>query len=72
MTRPPLCRIPLAAAQVLAGRVGVELIVALRPGEWTPVHGAAYDAGSIRIELDRRERPIAAYRRDGAGQAVAS
>jgi hypothetical protein len=59
MKRPALVRIPLEAA--LPPRPGT-LTVTMSPGQWDGLLAATYETGGTLLELDRQERPIAAYR----------
>jgi hypothetical protein len=62
LTRPTLRQVPLAAA--LPIRPGA-LVVTMARGQWDALLLAAYQSGALLLELDRDERPVAAYQRPG-------
>ncbi len=62
MTRPSdLNVVPLA--EVLPPRPGV-LVVTMGAGQWDALLAAAYAEGDVLVEVDERERPVRAYRRE--------
>lgn len=70
MRRPQLRSIPLADVLPLGSRPGI--IATMSRGQWDAFLAGAYEDGFVLLELDKRERPIAAYQRAGAAEAVAS
>ncbi len=70
MTRPKLHRIPLAEVLPIGSRPG--LILTMSRGQWDALLAASYEAGDILLELDPRERPIAAYQKPGVQEGRAS
>ena len=40
------------------------LVVTMSVGQWDPLLQAAYDGGSILLELDDDEQPLRAFRRE--------
>ena len=71
MRRPQLNRIPLEAALgILCNAVKGQCIITMSAGQWDMLLEAAYQQGWTLLELDRKERPIAAYKRQ-SGQGVA-
>lgn len=70
MKRPALRSIPLADVLPLGSRPVVVMTMSI--GQWDVVLSESYELGYVLLELDSRERPIAAYLKAGSGQAVAS
>lgn len=64
MTRPALRSIPLADVLPLGSRPCV--VMTMSRGQWDAILAGAYADGYVLLELDRRERPVAAYQRAGA------
>jgi hypothetical protein len=43
-----------------------QCIITMSTGQWDGTLSAAYDAGWILLELDKKERPVRAYQREDA------
>jgi hypothetical protein len=67
--RPPLKRPPLrqiALEAVIPYRPGLTYVT-MSPRQWDDLLQSAYDAGFVLLEVDRDEKPLAAYRRLESG-----
>ena len=62
--RPALRRVPLADVLPLGSRPVA--VVTMSIGQWDALLQTSYDGGFLLLELDDRERPVAAYQKDGA------
>jgi hypothetical protein len=60
--RPPLESVPLET--VLPFRAGL-VYIRMSVGHWDALLQAAYDTGSVLLELDDAERLVGAYRQRG-------
>ena len=71
MRRPELNKVPLASALAFLHKPGAgRCFITMSVGQWDKLLQGAYERGWTLLELDRKERPIAAYkRRDGHGVA---
>ena len=64
MQRPPLNEIPLfEAIAPIAGAATATISITMSAGQWDNLLQAAYDTGWTLVEVDREEKPVAAYRR---------
>jgi len=69
-SRPPLRAVPLADVLPLGSRPAV--VMTMSRGQWDSTLAASYEGGFVLLELDDRERPVAAYQKAGEGEAVSS
>ena len=64
MQRPPLNEIPLfEAIAPIVGAATATINITMSTGQWDRLLQAAYDTGWTLVEVDREEKPVAAYRR---------
>lgn len=71
MRRPQLNRLPLETALGFLRKPGAgQCVITMSVGQWDAMLQAAYQQGWTLLELDRKERPIAAYKRQ-SGQGFA-
>ena len=72
MRRPELNKVPLASALAFLHKPGVgHCFITISVGQWDRLLQEAYERGWTLLELDRKERPIAAYKRqDRNGHGV--
>jgi hypothetical protein len=73
MRRPELNRLPLDRALEFLHKPGAgQCMITMSVGQWDMLLQEAYERGWTLLELDRKERPVAAYRRQvGNGHGVA-
>ena len=73
MRRPELNKLPLETALGnLCNAVGGQCAITMSVGQWDMLLQEAYEQGWTLLELDRMERPVAAYKRqDRNGHGVA-
>lgn len=62
MTRRDLHPIPLD--EVLPLSLKPERIITMSEGQWDGLLSAAYEQGWILLELDEREKPVRAYKKE--------
>lgn len=61
----PLHPFPVAdAMKALSGRLSHAIVITMAVGQWDATLAAAYARGWILLELDDRERPTRAYRKE--------
>ncbi len=72
MRRPDLNKVPLDSALAFLHKPGAgRCLVTMSVGQWDMLLQGAYERGWTLLELDRKERPVAAYRRQaGNGHGV--
>ena len=58
MKRPPLHQIPLSEVRLIPGTV----TITMNTNQWDALLAEAYRRGHTLLELDAREKPVAAYR----------
>ena len=73
MRRPELKKVPLASALAFLGKPGAgRCFITMSVGQWDRLLLEAYERGWTLLELDRKERPVAAYKRQNRnGHGVA-
>ena len=71
MRRPKLNKVPLETALAFLRKPGAgQCIITMSVGQWDMLLQGAYEQGWTLLELDRKERPVAAYKqqdRNGHG-----
>jgi len=68
MQRPPLNEIPLfEAIAPIVGAATATINITMSTGQWDRLLQMAYDAGWTLLELDHKEKVVAAYRRRLSG-----
>ncbi|HOD64857.1 MAG TPA: hypothetical protein PKO04_11385 [Smithellaceae bacterium] len=63
MKRPELNPVPIDEAMGVLLGYRPMCFITMSVGQWDAILQAAYDSGWMLLELDRREKPIRAYRK---------